>query len=133
MTRFLTFPIAVAFIAATLGACSTADDPLAGRTFSLEDTDIEALEGAPLRVAFSEGRIDVSGGCNLIGGEYRIKGSTIVLGTMMQTEMACEQSRMDQDAAIIEFLQTGPTFDIENSTLTLTDGEGVTVWATTSS
>lgn len=109
--------------------CGSDDDLVDGKAFLLvEATGIDALQGAPLRLEFSDGNVGVSGGCNLIGGAYDLDGDTLVIETMMQTEMACEQPRMDQDTAVIEFLQTRPEIDVQATALTLSDGARTTTW-----
>lgn len=115
---------------ATLASCSSENgDPVDGKAFALANvTGVAALTDAPLRLEFTDGNVGVSGGCNLIGGAYELDGDTLVIETMMQTEMACEQTRMDQDTAIIELLQSRPTIDVEGSLLTLSSGDRVTTW-----
>lgn len=109
--------------------CGSDDDLVDGKAFLLvEATGIDALQGAPLRLEFSDGNVGVSGGCNLIGGAYDLDGDTLIIDMMTQTEMACEQPRMDQDTAVIEFLQTRPEIDVQATALTLSDGARTTTW-----
>jgi len=61
---------------------------------------------APLRLDFAQNRIAVSGGCNRIGGSYQHSGTSLQIGPLMQTEMAClDRALMDLDAAIAARLQ----------------------------
>jgi heat shock protein HslJ len=61
---------------------------------------------APLRLDFLQNRIAISGGCNRIGGSYTHANSTLQVGPLMQTEMACvDRSLMELDAAITARLQ----------------------------
>ena len=109
--------------------CGSDDDLVDGKAFLLvEATGIAALQGAPLRLEFSDGNVGVSGGCNLIGGAYEVDDDLLIIETMTQTEMACEQPRMDQDTAVIEFLQTRPEIDVQATALTLSDGARTTTW-----
>ena len=67
---------------------------------------LQPASGTPLRLDFSKGRLGVSGGCNRIGGSYRLEGAALRVGPLMQTEMACADRRlMDLDAAIAARLQ----------------------------
>ncbi|NLC60810.1 MAG: META domain-containing protein, partial [Gammaproteobacteria bacterium] len=59
----------------------------------------------PLQLDFGEGRLSVSGGCNRIGGDYEEEGGALRVGTLVQTQMACPQPLMDQDAAIAGLLE----------------------------
>lgn len=69
---------------------------------------IDALFGnldRPLQLDFNDGRVSVTGGCNGIGGSYEQDGDALRIGTLMQTQMACAQPLMDQDAAIGRLLE----------------------------
>lgn len=69
---------------------------------------IDALFGnpdRPLQLDFSDGRVSVSGGCNGIGGSYEREGDVLRVGMLVQTQMACAQPLMDQDAAISRLLE----------------------------
>lgn len=116
-------------LATLVGCGSESGDPVNGKAFALADvTGISALSDAPLRMEFTDGNVGISGGCNQIGGAYELDGDTLVIEMMMQTEMACEQSRMDQDTAIIELLRSRPTLEVEGSVLTVSSGDRVTTW-----
>ncbi|GAB3345111.1 DUF4377 domain-containing protein [Lysobacter tyrosinilyticus] len=61
---------------------------------------------APLRLDFVQNRLAISGGCNRIGGSYSRANTTLQVGPLMQTEMACvDRSLMELDAAIAARLQ----------------------------
>lgn len=128
----LSTPVRYVMVSAALAllvGCSGDDDPVDGKAFVLaEASGVDPLQGAPLRLEFSDGNVGVSGGCNLIGGAYELDGDTLIIETMMQTEMACEQPRMDQDAAIIEFLQARPEIVVKGTVLTLSEGARTTTW-----
>jgi heat shock protein HslJ len=51
---------------------------------------------------FAEGTLGLQGGCNHIGGDYRVEGDgTLVVGPMRSTKRACEDTaRMEADAAV---------------------------------
>ncbi|BDU20028.1 META and DUF4377 domain-containing protein [Dyella sp. GSA-30] len=60
-----------------------------------------ARADAPLQLDFSAGRLSVANGCNRLGGSYSIKEDRLSVGPLMQTMMACPDSRLAaQDAAI---------------------------------
>lgn len=129
MTRRFLILITLGAVLTTSAGCGGDDDPLDGTAFLLADVaGVDVLIDAPLRLEFSDGNVGVSGGCNLIGGAYEIDDNRLVVETMMQTEMACEQPRMDQDTAIIDFLQSRPEIAMTDSVLTLSEGEHVTTW-----
>lgn len=69
-------------------------------------TVLQPVGRTPLRLDFVGNRIAVSGGCNRIGGSYRLAGTTLQVGPLMQTEMACvDRALMELDAAIVARLQ----------------------------
>lgn len=121
--------VVVSAAVAILLGCGGNDDPLDGKAFLLaEATGIDPLQNAPLRLEFTDGNVGITGGCNLIGGAYELNGDILVIETMMQTEMACEQPRMDQDAAIIELLQARPEIAMSGPVLTLSAEARTTMW-----
>lgn len=101
--------------ATTSAVPATAEVPLEGYHWDLvRATDaggdpvaaLQPMDGKPLRLDFSAGRLGVSGGCNRIGGSYRREGDALHVGPLTQTEMACADRRlMDLDAAIAARLQ----------------------------
>ncbi|MEI6401285.1 MAG: META domain-containing protein [Actinomycetota bacterium] len=97
---------------------------LAGKTYlSQTTTGITLAPDAVLRISFEDGRISVSGGCNGMGGDVTFEGDAMTVGPMMSTQMACDQSLMDQDSAVQAFLTAGTTVSVDGDTLTLTGGE----------
>jgi heat shock protein HslJ len=124
ISSFCVVAVIVAF-----GACAGQNNSLDGKVYLLNETSgIDALIAAPLRLEFSDGKIGISRGCNLIGGSYRLIDNRLKVNELMQTEMACENNRMAQDVAIIDLLLTSPTLDRRGSVLTLTDNTRITRW-----
>lgn len=81
----------------------------------------------PLQLDFSQGRISVSGGCNRIGGGYRHEGGFLHVEQLLQTQMACPQPLMEQDAAIARLLEgrlAMATHDSDPPGLELTASDG---------
>ena len=93
-----------------------------GRTFlSTGTSGFELVDGTVVRIEFrDDGTLSASGGCNLLGGEYRIDGDTLRLdGGLSMTEMGCEQALMDQDTRLADLLLAGPTVVVDGDTLVL--------------
>lgn len=44
---------------------------------------------APLRIAFADGRVAVSGGCNRLSATYTLERGTLEVGPVAQTKMFC--------------------------------------------
>lgn len=81
----------------------------------------------PLQLDFKDGRLGISGGCNQIGGAYQQADGNLEVSQLVQTQMACPQPLMDQDAAITGLLQGEialATEDGEPPRLALTAADG---------
>lgn len=71
-----------------------------------------------LRLSFHEGgEIGASAGCNSLGGSYRIDGGRLVLSEAAQTEMGCEQARLEQDEWYFGLLGASPTITLTGDRL----------------
>lgn len=134
MTRI---PLLYSAIAAAtlLAACSSANAP-GGPGSPASDLDGHAylsilldspnplldvfplVSGTRIRLAFADGTININGGCNTMGGAYRIDGDRIVTDQMSMTEMACDPPRMQQDDWLATYL-SGATFTLDGDTLIL--------------
>jgi heat shock protein HslJ len=126
--------IALLVAGLALTACSAAGSSaspspaasLEGRTFlSTSVTGRDLVPGTTVRLAFKDGRLGVNAGCNQIGGAYTVKGGRLQLGSMMSTEMGCDQVLMAQDGWVSSFL-AGATVALAGDSLTLANG-GVTM------
>lgn len=54
--------------------------------------------GSEIRLAFSEGQLRITAGCNSMSGAYRLDGSRLSVESLATTEMGCDQPLMEQDA-----------------------------------
>lgn len=101
---------------------------LDGHTFMA--TSVAGAELAPtgtLVLAFADGRVAITGGCNGMSASYEIEESILATGDdFAQTAMACDQPLMDQDAWVAELLAGRPIITLDGVDLTLSAG-GVTV------
>jgi heat shock protein HslJ len=97
---------------------------LSNRTFlstSVKNHDL--LPGTRLWLSFPEqGKIAAQAGCNHLFGTLSFDGDKLVVTEMGSTDMACEESRMDQDSWVSAFLASKPTWKLQGDELTLTSG-----------
>lgn len=127
----------VAGLIAVIGGCGGDDDgsgggpapaDLDGRTFMA--TSVSGAELAPtgtLVMAFADGRVAITGGCNGMSASYEIEESILATGDdFEQTAMACDQPLMDQDAWVAGLVGGRPIVTLAGDDLTLSAG-GVTV------
>lgn len=94
-------PIDAATLAAQYWHLDTATDASGQRIDALFPSP-----GQPLTLTFEDGRLGVSGGCNRIGGDYRIDAQgRLQAGKLVSTMMACEDALMQADRAIMALLE----------------------------
>jgi heat shock protein HslJ len=73
-----------------------------------------------VRLTFTDEQLGISAGCNSMGTTWSIDQGRLTTGTDMgSTAMACDQPRMDQDAAIASFIVSSPEATLVDDTLTL--------------
>lgn len=75
----------------------------------------------------ADGRAYGSGGCNRFTGGYTLEGTSLRIGQMAQTNMACVEAAMDQEQRFHQALGAVRGWRIENGILHLTDDRGATV------
>jgi heat shock protein HslJ len=127
--------LALAALAILASACSgtAAAQPLEGRTFlSMSVTkggaDIQLVPGTQIRISFTDGRIGLSAGCNIIGGTYRLDGARLVVDAAGMTEMGCDPARHAQDDWLATFMSSRPTVRLVGNELALEqDGTVITL------
>lgn len=70
---------------------------------------------------FKDGRLSIRGGCNSLGGSYKLgDGNRITMGPMMSTKMACAGNLMKADNEILSYISGITDYSINGRTLTLT-------------
>lgn len=104
-----------------------ADAPLSGTAWSLDSIvngDAVASVMGDGSIAFEEdGTVSGSTGCRGFGGRYELTGSTLHVGRLVTDDRACTDELADQDAEVLEVLQSAPTVSIEGLRLSLRTGE----------
>jgi heat shock protein HslJ len=121
----------VPLIAIVLAACSAGPGAgVDGREFlSTSVTDDGApmalVAGTRIRLAFSDGQLAASAGCNSIGGDYRIEDGVLVFEGGGMTEMGCDPDRSAQDEWLVALLGSRPTAALDGADLVLTSGATV--------
>jgi heat shock protein HslJ len=136
--------IALLALAVVAGACGDDDDDdddagsgsppaagdLADSTFTSDDVEGWTLvEGTEIQLAFTAESVGATAGCNTMTGSWTISESTLEVGTMASTLMACEDDLQAQDLWLAGFLEGGPTVALDGDVLTLTSADA-TITAT---
>jgi heat shock protein HslJ len=116
MRRSLILLLAVAALAApsaALAADPAAPAPAVPATAAATYFEIRAItvDGRTLEVAgkgfIENGTLQLSVGCNAIGGDVRVDGDQLILGSIATTEMACGEPMDSAEAALVRFLGGG--------------------------
>lgn len=118
-------PIAIAVVLTLLvAACdATESSPgtpepiptgdLAGTEWVLREIDgVETVATSRPSLAFEAGRVTGTTGCNSLGGEYAVDGSSIAFSPLATTKRACEPGLMDQEAAVLDALSGVTAWEI---------------------
>lgn len=131
-------------LALMLSGCTDKDTPMSSETLTkhtwslLAATDAagntaNALtdgEQAPIELIFQADRLRVANACNNLSGGYQFKDSTLEVGQMIQTMMACEPALMARETAIKTYLEhpLAVQYDANNAQLTLSNESGKMVF-----
>lgn len=88
-----------------LAACSsTPKVDLAGEWKLISYGDVTnptpALPNVETTIKFENGQVSGNVGCNSFGGDYEMKGNTIVFGSMFSTEMYCEETSTQEQGVL---------------------------------
>lgn len=70
------------------------------------------LQTTELSANFEGDRISGSGGCNRFTGSYQAESSTLSIGALASTRMACEESVMNQETNYLTALQGAQRYEI---------------------
>lgn len=136
LTRGTALPvIAAAALLASLAGCGSGislDEPIEGSAWRLAQLGDEPIApGSDAQVQFdrSSGRVSGSGGCNRISGTYTRVGSTLKIGQLGSTRMACaDPVRGGNEAQFISALQSTASYSLAGpGRLALLDARGRTV------
>lgn len=112
---------ALVLAAVFLAACAT-------QSAQSLDRSSWMLEGGPITIAFADGRVTGSGGCNQYFAAYQTSGSTLSLGPIGSTKRACaDEARNRAEVAYLEALGKVASYAIEGNVLTLRDASGATL------
>jgi heat shock protein HslJ len=123
------------------GGSSATTSPKAGKRGSLDGRTFTAtsateggtphplVAGSVIEVAFDDGRVRASAGCNQMSGPYRLVGDALTLGSPAMTEIGCDTTLMDQDTWLVGVLARPLTVSEDAAGITLTAGATVLVLA----
>ena len=83
------------------------------------------LPNTSITLAFDgAGAVSGNSGCNSYSGAYTINGTSLSIGPLISTQMACEQDVMDQEQLYLASLQGAASFDLPGGQLVIFDAGG---------
>ena len=88
---------------------------------------VSVILGTSLTAEFDDaGGVSGTAGCNRFSGGYQTDGTTIAIGPLTSTFMACTEPEgiMDQEQGFLAAMQAATSFTLEGTTLVLFDAEG---------
>ncbi len=105
------------------------DRPLTGATWTV-DTILDGLTagstpaGMSATLTFTDGKVEIDGGCNTGSAGYTTEGDMIRFDNPVMTRMACEPDLMKLERAVLDVLQGEVTVSVEADRLTLEHPSG---------
>ena len=102
------------------------DNPWQATAIAYAESDpIPVIEGTTPHIRFEDDRVSGDGSCNSFFGPFEASGTSIRLGEMATTLMACLDAVMDQEQAFLEALESADSYSIAGSTLEMRSGNSV--------
>jgi heat shock protein HslJ len=94
--------------------------------FDLSDIHHVILKGSLITLEFAQGQLNGHGGCNGYGGDYTADASTLKVGPLMSTMMACADDKMtQQESAYTNALGKAASYTIKDNELSITYDGGI--------
>jgi heat shock protein HslJ len=88
---------------------------------------VSPIEGTTLTAIFTpDGKVSGNAGCNTYNGEYTLDGTSLTVGPLATTMMACDQAIMDQETQFLTALQTPTSVETSGGMVTLRAASGAT-------
>jgi heat shock protein HslJ len=79
-------------------------------------------EGVVISLRLENGRLEGSGGCNSIGGDYTLKGRYLTTAGLISTKMFCAEA-MPYETQFLQMLEKSQTYSISGNTLEIQCGD----------
>lgn len=80
--------------------------------------------GVVATLAFQDGRVEVSAGCNAGSAQYRAEGQRLTFDRLVLTDKACGQDEMAVEKAVTDAVQGQVAFTVDGQTLRLVNASG---------
>jgi heat shock protein HslJ len=98
-------------------------DRLDGTSWTLI-APVDAPDGVAITLVFSEGSASGYAGCNRYSCAYAAEGSSLSMGPVMTTRMACDDDAMHAEAEFLGRLADCVALELDDGSLALLDAHG---------
>jgi len=114
----------VVLLLALLLACGESSG-FAGHFIFQSGDGFQPVAGSSVQLVFEGGKLSVSGGCNIMAGDYRLEGGRLVVENLSATNRACGALLVAQDNQLGAFLSARPVLTRSGDQLVLSSDGGV--------
>lgn len=113
----------------TTEAAAPVTGELAGREWVLDadESSIDLPDGAAATLRVDGGTVSGIGPCNSYRGSIQVDGSSVIIGSLAETMMACEQPLMDAQSEFTAALRAVDAAEVEGDTLVLRGADDTTL------
>ena len=113
----------------TTGAAAPVTGSLTGPEWVLDadQSSIDLPDGASATLTVDGGTVSGVGPCNSYRGSIQVDGSSVTIGSLAETMMACEQPLMDAQDAFTAALRAVETAEVDGDTLVLSGADDTTL------
>jgi heat shock protein HslJ len=108
---------------------TAAADALSGTRWTLDvaGLDVPGADKVLPTIAFADGSVSGSAGCNTFTGSYTVSGDSLTLGQLASTQIACGTVETAVETVVLERLGKVAGYQATADSLTLTDSSGATL------
>jgi heat shock protein HslJ len=102
-------------------------NPLRSTSWTLASTNVNGMliPGTTITLNFDNSTgVNGKGGCNNYNGTYTVNGSTLLIGGISSTKMACAQDIEQQEQFYLTTLQTSSSYQIQGKQLIIYNPSG---------
>ena len=96
--------------------------------YGAPDRPAAVLPNTQVTAEFQDGQISGSAGCNDYSASFSQSGNTLTTDAVASTRRACAEDVGQQEAEVLQGLDTAISFEISNDTLTIQHESGVLVF-----
>ncbi len=91
-------------------------------TIAVDPEPMQVPANLPVTVKFESGKVEGHGGCNGYGGDYTLKGNSLGISSIVQTEMHCEGAS-EWESRFLQSLQLAQSYTVEGERMEINCGD----------